>query len=87
MGEQIHDFRLGNNYTTTFFAADAGDPIDGNIYGVHPMYLETRYFEIDEDTGERTLVSAADATANGSYIGLSHGVYMRNAHPMVSTEG
>ncbi len=33
MGEQIHNLRLGNNYTTTFFAADAGDPIDGNIYG------------------------------------------------------
>ncbi|KAK0261523.1 hypothetical protein LTR48_003077 [Friedmanniomyces endolithicus] len=34
MGEQIHNLRLGNNYTTTFYAADAGDPIDGNIYGL-----------------------------------------------------
>lgn len=32
LGEQIHGFRLGNNYTATIFAADAGDPIDGNIY-------------------------------------------------------
>lgn len=28
MGEQIHNFRLGNNYTATSYAADAGDPID-----------------------------------------------------------
>ncbi|KAK3075089.1 hypothetical protein LTR53_001915 [Teratosphaeriaceae sp. CCFEE 6253] len=82
MGEQIHGLRLGNNYTTTFFAADAGDPIDYNIYGVHPTYLETRYFETDVETGERTLVSIDNATANGTYQGISHGVYMRNAHPM-----
>ncbi|KAK5714382.1 hypothetical protein LTR17_017163 [Elasticomyces elasticus] len=82
MGEQIHGFRLGNNYTTTFYAADAGDPIDGNIYGVHPTYLETRYFETDAETGERSLVSTEDAVANGTYESTSHGVYVRNAHAM-----
>ncbi|KAK0353781.1 hypothetical protein LTR91_013058 [Friedmanniomyces endolithicus] len=82
MGEQIHNLRLGNNYTTTFFAADAGDPIDGNIYGVHPTYLETRYFEVDAKTGERSLVSTSNATANGTYESASHGVYMRNSHAM-----
>ncbi|KAK5702704.1 hypothetical protein LTR97_003650 [Elasticomyces elasticus] len=82
MGEQIHGFRLGNNYTTTFYAADAGDPIDGNIYGVHPTYLETRYFETDAETGERSLVSTEDAVANGTYESSSHGVYVRNAHAM-----
>lgn len=80
MGEQIHDFRLGNNFTATSFAADAGDPIDQNIYGVHPFYLETRYFEVDNKTGEHTLVSADNATANGDYLGYSHGVFLRNAH-------
>ena len=31
MGERIHGLRLGNNFTATFYAADAGDPIDGNV--------------------------------------------------------
>lgn len=35
MGERIHDLRLGNNFTATFYAADAGDPIDGE----QPEYL------------------------------------------------
>lgn len=25
-----------------FFALDAGDPVDSNMYGYHPVYLETR---------------------------------------------
>lgn len=29
MGERIHGLRLNNNFTATFYAADAGDPIDG----------------------------------------------------------
>lgn len=28
LGETIHQFRLGNNYTRTFYAADVGDVID-----------------------------------------------------------
>ncbi|KAK5144273.1 hypothetical protein LTR04_001631, partial [Oleoguttula sp. CCFEE 6159] len=43
LAENIHQFRLGNNLTRTFWAADSGNPIDGNLYGTHPMYLETRY--------------------------------------------
>lgn len=82
MGERIHDLRLGNNFTATFFAADAGDPIDGNIYGNHPFYLDTRYYEIDSTTGERTLVTTQNVTATGDYESLSHGVFMRNAHAM-----
>lgn len=27
MGERIHGLRLGNNFTATFWAADAGDPV------------------------------------------------------------
>lgn len=42
MGERIHDLRLGNNFTATFYAADVGDPIDANIYGVHPFYLDSK---------------------------------------------
>ena len=80
MGERIHGLRLGNNFTATFYAADAGDPIDGNIYGNHPFYLDTRYYEIDG--GERTLVTTQDVSADKTYETWSHGVYMRNAHGM-----
>ena len=82
MGERIHGLRLGNNFTATFYAADAGDPIDGNIYGNHPIYLDTRYYEIDDSTGERTLVTTQDVNAEGNYDSMTHGVYVRNAHGM-----
>jgi alpha-glucosidase len=82
MGERIHGLRLGNNFTATFYAADAGDPIDGNIYGNHPVYLDTRYYEIDESSGERTIVTDQDVSADGNYESYTHGVYMRNAHGM-----
>jgi alpha-glucosidase len=82
MGERVHNLRLGNNFTATFFAADAGDPIDGNIYGNHPFYLDTRYYEVDEETGAHTLVTTQNTSATGDYVGMSHGVYNRNAHPM-----
>lgn len=36
LGERIHGLRLGNNFTATIYAADAGNPIDYNIYGSHP---------------------------------------------------
>jgi alpha-glucosidase len=82
MGERIHGLRLNNNFTATFFAADAGDPIDGNIYGNHPFYLDTRYYEVDEKTGAHTLVTSQETSSTSDYVGLSHGVYQRSAHPM-----
>jgi alpha-glucosidase len=36
LGERIHQLRLGNNLTATTYAADAGTPLDRNIYGTHP---------------------------------------------------
>lgn len=82
MGERIHGLRLGNNFTATFYAADVGDPIDENIYGVHPFYLDTRYYEVDEQTGEHTLVTTQNTTSDNDYVGYSHGVFLRNAHGM-----
>ncbi|KAI9853072.1 MAG: hypothetical protein M1838_001573 [Thelocarpon superellum] len=81
LGEVIHGLRLGNNLTRTIFAADVGDPIDRNIYGSHPFYLETRYYTVDETTGNLTL-ETGDVTANSTagYVSKSHGVYVRNAH-------
>lgn len=69
LGERIHDFRLNHGLTATTYAADAGDPIDRNIYGHQPFYLETRYFETDGHSSNGT-----------SYESYSHGVYLRNIH-------
>ena len=61
LAENIHDFRLGNNYTQTFYAIDAGNTVDGNVYGTYPWYQETRY----NDGGE--------TTAHGVYARNAHG--------------
>lgn len=81
LGEHIHGLRLGTNYTATLYAADVGDPIDENIYGSHPFYLDTRYFEVDPVTGNLTYVADGSAAkSNSSYVSYSHGVFLRNAH-------
>jgi len=81
LGETIHGFRLGNNFTKTFWAADAGDPIDYNIYGDHAFYLDTRYYKVDSDSGNLTYVAnVTDTTADDDYVSHSHGVFLRNAH-------
>ncbi|CAJ0547486.1 Ff.00g042400.m01.CDS01 [Fusarium sp. VM40] len=65
LAENIHDFHLGQNFTQTFWTNDAGiehgNPIDGNIYGVHPFYQETRYHK-----GRNT-------TSHGVYARNAHG--------------
>ncbi|ODV65159.1 1,4-alpha-d-glucan glucohydrolase [Hyphopichia burtonii NRRL Y-1933] len=43
LGESIHGFRQEPGVVKTLFANDVGDPIDGNIYGVHPFYSDQRY--------------------------------------------
>ncbi|KAL9000197.1 MAG: hypothetical protein Q9169_001099 [Polycauliona sp. 2 TL-2023] len=80
LGETIHGPRLGNNFTKTMWAADIGDPIDENLYGTHPFYLDTRYYEIDESTGNLALVTSNETDAAADYVAYSHGVYSRNAH-------
>ncbi|KAI9663895.1 MAG: hypothetical protein M1821_007385 [Bathelium mastoideum] len=80
LGERIHGLRLGNNFTATIYAADSGDPIDDNIYGSHPFYLDTRYYEQDSSTGNLTLLTSNETDSDASYISYSHGVYLRNAH-------
>ncbi|KAL8948596.1 MAG: hypothetical protein Q9222_005232, partial [Ikaeria aurantiellina] len=80
LGETIHGLRLGNNFTKTMWAADIGDPIDYNIYGTHPFYLETRYYEVDNSTGNLTLVTSNETDPMAEYKAYSHGLYNRNAH-------
>ena len=46
LAENLHSFRLGNNYTQTFWNAynlDNDQELDVNGHSTHPMYLETRY--------------------------------------------
>ncbi|KAK4151087.1 hypothetical protein C8A00DRAFT_45655 [Chaetomidium leptoderma] len=78
LGEVIHGFRLGNNLTRTLFAADVGDKIDANIYGSHPIYLDTRYFTADHQGKLTHAPKATDKTAK--YVSYTHGVFLRNAH-------
>ncbi|KAK3362624.1 putative alpha-glucosidase precursor [Lasiosphaeria hispida] len=78
LGEVIHGFRLGNNLTRTIYAADVGDVVDANIYGSHPIYLDTRYFT-KGSSGELTYVTdVTDKAAH--YVSYTHGVFLRNAH-------
>ncbi|GKT41651.1 alpha-glucosidase [Colletotrichum spaethianum] len=79
LGEVIHGFKLNNNLTRTIYAADVGDPIDGNIYGSHPVYLDTRYYQVDADSKETVYVANA-TDKNAEYTSYTHGVFMRNAH-------
>lgn len=67
LAENTHDFRLGTNYTQTFWAVDAGNTVDRNMYGTHPMYIETRWNNGTNSTDNSTKSA-------------SHGVYGRNAH-------
>jgi alpha-glucosidase len=65
LAESLHSFRLGTNWTQTFWASynlDNDNVIDVNGHSTHPMYLETRY------------------DAGGGGYSCSHGVYARNAH-------
>ncbi|TKA83915.1 hypothetical protein B0A55_00179 [Friedmanniomyces simplex] len=55
LAENIHDWRLGNNFTQTFWATDSGNTVDGNVYGTFPWYQETRYN------------SAGNTTSHGVY--------------------
>ncbi|KAH7138695.1 glycosyl hydrolases family 31-domain-containing protein [Dendryphion nanum] len=83
LGERIHALRLNNHLTATIYNADVADPIDGNIYGSHPFYLETRYFETDSD-GKKKIVTKDAPYKTGknesSYESYSHGVFLRNSH-------
>ncbi|KAL1599352.1 hypothetical protein SLS59_006369 [Nothophoma quercina] len=67
LGERIHGLRLNNNFTATIYAADVGDPIDRNIYGSHPFYLETRYFPTGGNGTKKPLTQAELEKADYGY--------------------
>lgn len=76
LAENIHNFRLGTNYTQTFYAVDAGNTIDGNVYGTIPFYQETRYGQ-----------NGSETTAHGMYArnGMSSERDQRNDILIVSS--
>lgn len=78
LGETIHSFRLGNNLTRTLHNADVGDIIDANLYGFHPTYLDTRYFEVDQNGNVTYAADPHDKSAQ--YKSFTHGVFHRNVH-------
>ncbi|KAF1851321.1 glycoside hydrolase family 31 protein [Cucurbitaria berberidis CBS 394.84] len=93
LGERIHRLRLNNNFTATIYAADVGDPIDRNLYGSHPFYLETRYFNKGGNNTKRALKQSElhqrsfgydekHGSGGSPYESYSHGVYYRNLHGM-----
>lgn len=51
-----------------------------NIYGSHPFYLDTRYYEVDASTGNLSLVTSNETNKSADYVSYSHGVYNRNSH-------
>ncbi|KAF9731133.1 hypothetical protein PMIN06_008583 [Paraphaeosphaeria minitans] len=83
LGERIHDFRLNRNLSATIYAADAGDPIDENIYGSQPFYLETRYFETDTQ-GRRELVKKTEINERGH---ASKHQYPNGGYPTNGSKG
>ncbi|KAI0390760.1 glycoside hydrolase family 31 protein [Xylariaceae sp. FL0594] len=78
LGETIHSLRLGNNLTRTLYNGDVGDIIDSNLYGSHPVYLDTRYFEVGP--GGDMVYSPAATDRTRKYKSYTHGVFQRNAH-------
>ena len=63
LAENLHSFRLGNDFTNTFWNAynlDNDQLLDVNGHSAHPMYLETRYGD-------------ASSTSHGVYARNAHG--------------
>lgn len=79
LGERVHQLRLGTSFTATTWASDAGTPLDYGLYGTHPVYLDTRYFE-ESSSGDWTYVPSNTTDPNANYTSYAHAVYNRNAH-------
>jgi alpha-glucosidase len=60
------------------WAADQAAHPEVNIYGAHPVYLDTRYFTKDKSGKLTYVANATDAKVD--YVSYTHGVFLRNAH-------
>lgn len=52
----------------------------GTLANIRPCLVDTRYYELDQSTGNLTLVTSNETNATADYVSYSHGVYSRNAH-------
>lgn len=82
LGEVIHGIRLKQGLARTIYASDAGDPVDRNMYGSHPFYLETKYYELDEQSGQAKILGNELYNTSAEHFSTSHGVWYRNTHGM-----
>ncbi|KAH8428331.1 glycoside hydrolase family 31 protein [Aspergillus melleus] len=80
LGERMSQLRLLKNANLTMYAADIADPIDSNIYGQHPFYLDTRYYKANEQYGPHSRARSSEIDPSQEYVSYSHGVFLRNAH-------
>lgn len=80
LGETIHSLRLLRNHNITIYAADAADPIDGNIYSAFPFYMETRYYERDLSGDLTHIPPGSRGSSSAEQVSYAHGVYLRNLH-------
>ncbi|KAF7976546.1 hypothetical protein HWV62_6195 [Athelia sp. TMB] len=74
LGEYLSSsgFRRNTSYTMqTMWARDITDPIDSNLYGSHPIYMEHRY---NTSTGKSATHGALMLTSNGMDVVLRDGV-------------
>lgn len=62
----------------TLFNSDVGDVPSANLYGSHPLYLDTRYFS-QLPSGALTY-TAHPTDRSAQYRSYTHGVYLRNVH-------
>lgn len=62
----------------TLFNSDVGDVPSANLYGSHPLYLDTRYFS--QLTSGALTYTAHPTDRSAQYRSYTHGVYLRNVH-------
>jgi alpha-glucosidase (family GH31 glycosyl hydrolase) len=75
LGEKVTSLQLQTSgKPVTFWARDAATPVDQNIYGSHPFYME-----------HRRTVTTEHERANGiksTFTTKTHGVWLRNSNGM-----
>lgn len=59
LGEAVKGLTNPPGTVRTLYANDAADPVDGNIYGVHPFYIDQRYADLSETNPHQGPINAS----------------------------